>query len=291
MTPRVILVEGWAPSLIRIPETGQFRIYYQFRDGANLQMRMLASNDQGATWAAPVVVRTQIEANGASWGASVVDRGAGVSDLNKRFKNIHYWIGPGSNGPYVDNSANGLTWEAPSSRSTPVVSSSDQLDAFSLGSGFGLFTKTENATDYPRETWVSFGDGNFRNWSTPVKAFWRDLADPVDLEFYGATPLIVRGDWLITFVRILRDKIERGKGYSVMAWAHKDRPTAWTRSRKPFFEGVIATADQAHAWLRGVVEYNGTVYFTYDARPDGHKEGPRYVGFTAMPSSELAIRE
>jgi hypothetical protein len=252
-------------------------------------MRLITSDDDGATWATPIVVRNQVEASGASWGTSIVDRGAGVSDPNKRYKNIHYWIGSGSNGPYVDNSADGLTWEPPANHTTPVVSSSDQLDAFTLGTGFGLFTKYENTTQYPRETWISFGDTNFQNWSTPVKAFWRDPADPSNLEFYGATPLLVRGDWLITFVRILLDDVERGKGYSVMAWAHKDRPTVWTRSREPFFTGVPGTLDQAHAWLRGVVEHDGTIYFTYDARPDGHKDGPRYVGFTSMPSSELVI--
>ena len=287
---REILGEGWAPYIVRVPETGQFRIYHHQRNGANLQVVMRSSPD-GTAWASPVVVRSQVEAAGASWGSSVIDRGAGVSDPAKRFKNIHYWIGPGTGGAYVDNSTDGLVWEAPSSRVTPVVVSDDQLNPFTLpGGGYGLFTKHDIPSDpFPRETWVSLGDADFKNWSTPVKAFWRDPMDPPDLEFYGATQVLVRGDWLITFLRVLRDDVERGKGYTVLAWAHKDRPTIWTRSREPFFTGCPATDDQAHAWIYGVVEHSGTIYFSYSAYADGHKVGPRLVGIATMPSADLEI--
>src|SRR5690348_15676184 len=99
---REIIAEGFAPSgFIRIPETGQFRVYYNTRSGANFQMKMITSPD-GSDWSAsPITVRNQVEANGASWGTTIVDRGPGLSDPTRRFKNVHYWIGPGTNGAYV----------------------------------------------------------------------------------------------------------------------------------------------------------------------------------------------
>jgi hypothetical protein len=121
----------------------------------------------------------------------------------------------------------------------------------------------------------------------PRRVFVPDKRDEGETEFYGAACCLVRGQRLVAFLRVLRDDIDEGIGYTVLAWS--DDGTTWERAREPFLDRCPGSFDAAMAWVYGVIERAGTIYLVYSAYPSGHKVGDRGVALATLPSDALQV--
>jgi hypothetical protein len=286
MASRQIVTDSstFAPFIIFDPVMNKFRIWFNRRTTTDHILLGYRDSDDTVTWGPGSILRDDPAPGNAAWGAGVVDTGIAGP---QRFWHPFYWAGPGANGLYFSWSADGLTFTWPTSFVTPTIPGvGDRVDPFinPLG-GYGIFVKKETPEGL-RETWLTLSN-DLVTWTEPTRLAWADGDDHPKTEFYGAACCVVRNGVLIGFLRVLRDDVERGIGYTVLIWSRDGK--TWGRSRKPFFERCRGTRDQAHAWIYGVVERNGTVYFSYSAYPDGHKTGERFVGVATMPSASLTI--
>lgn len=125
------------------------------------------------------------------------------------------------------------------------------------------------------------------DWTHLGPVFWPDEHDKGITEFYGATaPILVAGR-LVSFVRILRDDVGEGIGWSEIAVS--DDGVSWHRERWPFIpRGASGNGwDAAMKWI-GDVEIVGAdlvgLTMDYDR---GHKVGNRVIGAFTVPLKQL----
>jgi hypothetical protein len=235
----------------------------------------------GLCTATPVIIRS----GERRYGADVLDEGIAGPE---RFKNSYSQSGLGYDGAYIETSPDGVTWTP--ATTTPTLTPAQADDIIQLWKnpfgGYGIFCKRwSNGHGTLRQTWLSRSSSN--GWGEPVPVFVNDPADHANNQFYGAIGPIMRGNVAIFFLRVLRDDLARGVGYTVLAWTRDG--VNFTRAREPFLVGRRGQPDEAMAWVTGAFEKDGTLYLTYTALELGHKGGPRRVMLATMPSSALAL--
>jgi hypothetical protein len=283
---RVIAADNYsfAPSILCDPVAGKFRMWHNRKTSSGHILFVHRDSTDGVTWSDGTILRDDQHEETAAWCAGVIDTGVAGP---QRFWHPFYWVGPGSNGMYFAWSADGIIWTWPASFTTPVMSGvDDRIDPFinPLG-GYGMFVK-KHPVGGLRETWVTLSP-DLVTWTTPTRAFWADAMDDGATEFYGAAGIIQRDGLLIAFLRVLRDDVRAGLGYTVLAWS-KDAVN-WNRSRVPFMLPRRGQFDDAHAWIFGVCEQANVVRFAYSAHDLGHKVGTRACVVTSMPSADLDV--
>lgn len=299
--PRRFLATNYCmcPSILYDAIAGKLRIWYNQKTNLAsppVNMMHMESSDLSATWSTPQLLRT------LSWGfgCSVIDEGVPGPE---RFKNAYNFQGsPGIDGGYLATSPDGLSWTPttdPQVRAqwTPAQAS-DILDIFKspLTGEYGCFIKYHPPDDI-RRFYLSVSDdfSDPLSWSVGLGTFvpgignrvvYPDAMDYGVTQFYGVTgPLLIDGV-LLFFIRVMRDDVGTGIGYTTLGWSF-DGGRSIIRSREPFMVGRPGTPDQTHAWVYGACVHDGTLYLTYSAYDGGHKVGNRAVGFTTMPVSDL----
>jgi hypothetical protein len=125
------------------------------------------------------------------------------------------------------------------------------------------------------------------DWTHLGPVFWPDAHDGGITEFYGATaPILVSGR-LVSFVRVLRDDVAAGIGWSEIAVS--DDGITWHRERWPFVQrGSGGDWDKAIKWIADVeVVGSDLVGITMDY-DEGHKVGGRVIGMFTVPMADVA---
>ncbi|MDH7487519.1 MAG: DNRLRE domain-containing protein [Anaerolineae bacterium] len=130
------------------------------------------------------------------------------------------------------------------------------------------------------------------DWGPSTEIWCPDDRDSGITQFYVTSNILMRGDYRLTMLSILRDDLTAsgvpgqvacvpynntytvyGMGYTVLAWS-TDGDT-WLRDRHTdkFFEPDPNPGawDHAHAWITGLVEVGDEVYMFYGGYQYGHK--------------------
>lgn len=286
-----ITTAGTAPSILWDAIAGRFRCWLLVPSGNGYALGHCDSLD-GLSWTTPVIVRPY-DGVTVKWGATVVDTGVPGPT---RFRNAYWTEGVGYDGIHIDASPDGLTWSlfgSPQSLVPPHTHSDDIVDLWRdpVDGQWGMFLKrwTDpvnklNNPDARRHTWVS-RSSDCLSWSTPTPAFWTDGLDHPGVQFYGCAGPLLINNMRVAFLRVLRDDVLRGIGYTVLAWSQDG--VNWNRNRTPFLVGDPFQADEAMAWVTGSVVRNQLVYLGIAAYRDGHKVGPRIAQLVTVPLSEF----
>lgn len=286
----------------------KFRMWYNATaEGRRGSLAYLESTD-GVDWDRPH--RVLLPING--YGASILDAGPQYPEPSRRFK-YAYWeqLDTGHHtqskaiGLCVAFSPDGIEWTK--FKRNPVLPDlwqfSPEADAKHVGDPrfkqtasdivdvtydparkryiAAIKSYTQPPTEFgPVSRTYEFGrrlvsqstSEDFVNWTTPRRIIIPDERDQGDTEFYGMA-MVPRGDTLVGFVRVLRDDVEHGVGYSTLATS-RDGGVTWHRLRKPFFENRASDAgafDHAVAWLSRPLRVGDELFFYYGGYNKGHK--------------------
>jgi hypothetical protein len=289
--PRGLISDGgmFAPSIIFDDRRGVFRLWYH-GPSARARIDVLhRESPDGLTWGPATRLYS-----GDAWGTNVLRDG-------DRYRWLTYQIQAKNGvipGMYAGQSADGLRWQlrGPLLRFADGVG--DIVDLFRdpirgrWGGFVKLFAKPREFGPDPRMasvrrlTGVTSSD-DFEQWAAPMRAFVPDAADEGEIEFYGAACCVVRDRRLVAFLRVLRDDVGEGIGYTVLAWS--DDGVTWERARVPFLDRCPRSFDASTAWVYGVTEHDGTIYLAYSAYDTGHKVGDRAVAIATLPSHALRL--
>jgi hypothetical protein len=258
----------------------KFRLWYNRNKGKCLSLiyREATNPTDGQAWS-----REEVLMVGPTYGTKVVDEGVPCPE---RFKRAVYWDGAGRiKGLYLQTSSDGKLWKF--TTSNPIFARSDDIvDLWKdpRTGTYGIFVK--HMVNGKRETMLS-RSSDFVNWSKPVTVFQSDSHDQGVTQFYGVACCLLRDNLLVGFLRILRDDIDQGIGYTVLTWSRDG--DNWARSREPFMVGCPGAFDAAHAWVYSAAEHDGTIYLSYPAYDQGHKVGNRAVAIAVMSSKDLSF--
>jgi hypothetical protein len=281
-TRSVILDDAYGGRILYDAIGDKYRLWCHQNYAPNLEFAYReASTIAGLTTATPVIIRQ----GALRYGCEVLDEGVAGPE---RFKNAYSQSGPGFDGAYIETSPDGVTWTPATTMPTLTPAQADDIIELwkSPSGGYGLFCKRwSNGNGTLRQTWLSVPGAN--GWGEPAPVFINDPADHANNQFYGAVGPIMRNGIMIFFLRVLRDDLARGVGYTVLAWTRDG--VNFSRAREPFLVGQRGQPDEAMAWVTGAFEKDGTLYLTYTALELGHKGGPRRVMLATMPSSALAL--
>lgn len=283
---------SFSPFLMWDAAVSKFRLWWN--EGPMGAVKFMHSDSPDAiTWSTPQVLRAD---NG--YGTTVVKDGP-------LYYSAYYVEGTGiPDGLRAMQSSDGLNWQLMSQCPLPLIQREYGHDIADLwrhpDGSFHLFTKnhylngeppaflTVRVTYHSRSTDMINWTMNRDSFGNPEPVFKPDAADSGKTEFYGAAgPVLVNGI-LVFFLRVLRDDLNQGKGigYTVLAFSRGDG-TCFIRSRKPW----TAFLDEpwAHAWVYGACVKDETLFVSYAAYEEGHKQGNRHVVVARMSVSELKL--
>lgn len=239
-------------SVIRDPQTGKFRLWYDRDRGVDSAVAYAESND-GIAWETPNLgilgdsnkVMSISEPFQSGYGASVLDDGPNASDPDKRFKLV--WWGQAKDWPEGDPgfrvafSPDGLHWTKypgnpvlPDFSEAPPHDVNDRRRAYGVGdiidvywdpirNRYGALIKTPatpadgyemgpKARSYIRRLVSGSISNDFTSWLRPWRVIVPEDRDEGILEFYGVGGIVSRGSLLVGFVRILRDDLPYNPG-------------------------------------------------------------------------------
>jgi hypothetical protein len=289
---RMLVAKGgvFVPSILFDERRGAFRLWYNGPSATHRVDVLHRESPDARAWGAATTVHS-----GDAWGT-------GVRPDGDRYRWLTYQIQEKDGvvaGMYSAESADGLHWSAlrgPLLRFKDGVG--DIVDLFydplrgRWGAFVKMFAESREFGPDPRTASVRRLTGvtssrDFEQWAAPVRAFVPDARDVGETEFYGAACCLVRDGRLVAFLRVLRDDIGEGIGYTVLAWS--DDGVTWQRARTPFLDRCPGTFDASTAWVYGVMERGGTIYLAYSAYDTGHKVGDRAVAIATMPSGALRV--
>jgi hypothetical protein len=289
--------DAFAPSILYDTARKEFRLWYDVSPGVRGKRVDLVHrrSTDGTTWGDPTIAYSD-----DAWGAVVKPHG-------DTYRWLFYLIDQAGGdatplqGVYAAESADGIAWPR---RHGPVLVSKDGVgdivDPFydplrrrwaafvKMFAESGEFGPNPKLASVRRLTGLSIASDFLTSWTPPARVFVPDGGDEGETEFYGAACCVVRGDYLIAFLRVLRDDIGEGIGYTVLAWTRDGN--RWERAREPFLNRCDrGSPDGAMAWVYGVAEHEGVTYLSYSAYDTGHKVGRRAVMIARMRSSELGV--
>lgn len=326
------------------PREKRFRMWYNADvlddpgDGEFFGKTAYLESDDGVHWPGPYRrMETLVEDGRVRFGASVLDYGPQHSVASERFKILYFDAGK-QVGPRVAFSPDGLQWKLWNGGKPilPVANGDDIWSAgydpirkryFLIGKIFEPYTWTnaegQKVTASIRRYFTSWSS-DFKTWSPPKMVFSPDEKDSGVTQWYGPAGFLVRGDLIITFLRVLRDDRSpegvpqaavdantrghaglgasglgkvggSGMGYTVLAWT-RDGET-WHRDRHTdvFFEPDprVGAWDHAMAWVGSAVPVNDEVYLYYSGYRWGHKyhhSVDRQLGLVKVPRDRFIAR-
>jgi len=152
---------------------------------------------------------------------------------------------------------------------------------------------------YRRLVVMSVSD-DFFHWRRPWRVMIPEPREEGLLEFYSSSPPLVRGNLMISFVRMLHDDypVEPGGeadgiGYTTLATS-RDGVT-WQRHDEIFFDRNPQPDawDRAMTWVSSAVEMGDENYLYYRGYKLGHKKEPkrwRQLGLAKMPHDRFVSR-
>ena len=308
--------------------SGRFRLWYNSRaDDGTIEVSHMEATD-GVNWIRPHQVLTELR----GYGASIVDDGAREADSARRYKFIFYenlervrYNLAEKSGLCVAFSPDGLNWTRHGDN--PVMrdlwrfspendpkgigdprfkqSPADIIDAVydPIRQRYVVCCKswTQPATEFGPVS-RSYDSGrrlvsqttstDFVNWTPLKRIFVPDEQDEGELEFYGCRP-IVRGNQLVGFVRILRDDVAAGVGYTVLATCNDGE--SWTRQRTPWLDRNAENPqafDHAATWVSDCVTAGDREYIYFGAYSGGHKvHSDRTLGLATLRRDGFVSRD
>lgn len=286
---------AYSPSILYDAVAGKFRVWYHQSFDPTLKFVHRESTSVDAngaiTWGPPTIIRS---GGPSKYGTHVIDTGVAGA---QRFVNAYYVSGPGVvDGVHFEGSPDGLTWT--DFGPNPVLTTAQADDIIDLWRDpttgtYGMFVKRWSGAvgTSLRRTYVTTHANLTTAWPAPVPLFAIDGGDgdTTVTQFYGASGPIMRDGVMVFFLRMLRDDIERGVGYTVLAWS-RDGVT-FSRARAPFVDGRRGKPDEAMAWVYGACEYNGNLYLSYSGYDLGHKVGNRAAMVLMIPAAALALTD
>lgn len=319
--------QNWQPffTVLRDPTASSskpFRMWYNVDvvddpvDGAFFGITGHLDSADGIQWPGPYERMNSLTVDGrVRFGANVLDDGPQHVPASERYKILYFDAGQQA-GPRVAFSADGRQW-AMQNGGRPVIPTSNGDDIWSasydpirkryflIGKTFCPFTWTnaegQRVTASIRRYFTCFSQ-DFKTWSEPKIVFSPDEKDAGITQWYGPAGFMVRGDLIVTFLRVLRDDLSpegvpaealaantkgsaglgasglgtaggSGMGYTVLAWT-RDGET-WQRDRQSakYFEPDprVGAWDHAMAWVGGAVPVGDDVYLYYAGYRWGHK--------------------
>ncbi len=315
--------ENWQPylSVLRDPQTGRFRVWYNTPVDTNEVSRChigyMESND-GIHWIGPPKILK--DPFPIQFGVKVLDRGLNYKDPAQRYVLASY-LKPGYR---VATSPDGINWTSISNK--PVFLHNHDITTIAWDpirkqyiavvsnrlSGFGdpSNPSIDDNRRIPHET-VS---KDLLHWKPiwPIIMPMNDIPmEHGETQFYSMSGIITRGDLLIGLVKVLRDDLNAtpgktakemgdmnrkaaGLGYTVLAWS-RDGVT-WERDYQPFIprNPIPGTFDHAMSWGDDQIIVGNNTYVYYAGYKRGHKVNrfnERQIGLAIMPKDRYVSRD
>jgi hypothetical protein len=286
-------------TVIRDPQTGRFRVWYDVpEDAGRSHLATMASTD-GIHWERPHLVLP--DPAPIQFGASVLDEGPASPDPQRRYK-FGWWM---DGGLQVAGSPDGLAWKP----LAPGVVLRHDHDINSLfrdpirNRYLAMVSSYGTGPDWRgkrRFTMQSVSD-DLVHWASPWPVITpEDGKDEGEMQFYCMAGLLARGDLLIGTLKVLRDDLPAdaggpaaGIGYTVLAWSRDGR--TWTRDRTPYFDRnpERGSWDHAMAWMDCQLPVGDQVYCYYGGYARGHKVErftERQIGLVHMRRDRYVAR-
>ncbi len=291
-------------SVLRHPESGQFRIWYgAWRDDKVMHASRLGylEGDDGIHWKRPA--RILDDPAPIQFGSEVLDEGPGFSDAANRYK-YGWWHGGGLRvagspdgmhfkpiAPDVvfahDHDITGI-WRDPLRRRYVVTASS--------------YRELPQFEGTRRTTLQAFSD-DLIHWSpAAVVLAADDRFDEGKTEFYAMSGFLARGGLVVGLVKVLHDdwkaegapKGAYGMGHTSLAWTRDGEH--WVRDREVFFgpDTKPGSWDHAHAWIDEQLPLGDDVHLYYAGYQWGHKHNrfeERQIGLVKMRRDRYVARE
>ncbi len=319
-------------TVLRDPETRRFRIWYNtLTQEGSRDYRHIATmeSEDGIHWIRPHKKLLDIS---SGYDCSILDEGTDSPDPSRRFK-LAFWenLEPvrynfsRKIGLCTAFSSDGLNWLK--YEGNPVLADQWQYSPENDPRGIGdprFKQSTGDIVDCVRDTlrerylvciksWTQppteFGpvsrsyewgrrlvsqttSQDFIHWSPIERIFVPDEKDEGDIEFYGCKP-VVRGNQLVGFVRILRDDVANGIGYTVLATCNDGH--TWNRMREPFLprnEADPSAWDHAVCWVGDCLTVEEKEYLYFGAYSGGHKQfDDRTLGVAVLRRDGFVSRQ
>lgn len=244
----------------RNPETGER--YLGYRESAD-----------GFTWKDARAIRTPEEMR---YGVSVIKDGAGF---------VLAWYG--WRGVHIARSPDGITW---TQIAGPILGETvgDIISLVKTRGQYFLYYKTYEG---PRRVVGVTTSTDLLNWSPGNLIFQPDTQDEGATEFYSLGGITERGGLMVGFLRVLRDDIDQGVGYTVLAWS-RDGLT-WQRDRQPFLDRKPGTFYGAMAWADAQATMGNQTLIYFGGYSIGHKPDPytsRTIGVATISTDRYVAR-
>jgi len=315
-------------TVIRDPQTRKFRMWYNHGIGKNAYIGYAESED-GIHWETPSL--GIYGPDNRVWqiygyDTNVIDEGSDFPRPQERFK-LAWWGGVTperlQEGLRLAVSPDGIHWTA--YEHNPVLPTkvegdprvhmrvSDIADVFydPIRKRYaGFFKASALASDgyiggpragelYRRLVIMSVSD-DFFHWRRPWRVMVPEPRDEGLQEFYSSCPPLVRGNLMISFVRMLHDEypVEPGGeadgiGYTTLATS-RDGVT-WQRHDEIFFDRNPRPDnwDRAMTWIGSVLTVGNEHYLYYGGYKLGHKKEPkrwRQLGVAKMDRDRFVSR-
>jgi hypothetical protein len=287
-------------SVVRDPQTGRFRIWYDARREDNSLLRShiaTMESEDGIRWIRPV--RVLDDPAPVEFCCSVIDEGPTFADPLARYKLGWCWWGQGrqDQGLRIATSADGLQWKplAPGI----VLSHSHDINNITHDPLRKRYVATVSVDG--RRTMQSTSQ-DLIHWKKPWYVMLPDAGDPKETQFYAMSGYIVRGDLWIGLVKILHDnwraegtpKGSYGMGHTQLAWSRDGE--SWVRDQTPYFEPDPKPGawDHAHAWMDCQVPVGDEVFIYYCGYKNGHKVNrleERQIGLVRIVRDRYVSRD
>ena len=282
-------------SVIRDRETGRFRMWYGVPVDASQSHLAHIESENGIDWIRPH--RVLDDPAPIQFGTSVIDEGHDFPNPQERFKYAYY--GRHNGGLNVAGSPDGMHWTPLAERA--VLKHNHDLNNIFRDSRRDLYTAmvnaytTGNSWSGKRRVTMQSVSEDLINWREPwLVVTPDDEVDEGETQFYGLSALLTRGDLLVGMVKILRDDLFRGIGYTSLAWSRDGEH--WTRDPAVFFHrnSQQGTWDHAMAWIDCQLLVDDELYLYYGGYAQGHKVNrfeERQIGMLIMPRDRYVARE
>ena len=292
-------------SILRNPSTGKFRIWFGcWSSDLSFTQSLLGymTSDDGIHWQRPKQI---LEGMGEiQFGISVIDDGLDFPVPEQRFK--FGWYAEG--GLKIAVSPDGLQW-TPLTGNVAVRHNHDITAIFHdpiRKRYIGIVSSGENNENWSGRRRITrmTHSKDLLYWAAPARILTPDdKLDDGETQFYAMDGFIVRGDFLIGMVKVLRDDLKAddppdppeayGVGYTALAWT-RDGET-WYRDQAHFFDPHPKKGawDHAHAWIDEQLPVGDEVYLYYGGYKSGHKVNrfeERQIGLVKMERDRYVAR-
>ena len=324
LTPHLILDRTWIASsrgtvrilgdpakigpLIDGPHDGNFESYVSVARDASGKLRMwydaqrdgtthlaYSESTDGLRWSQPRMLNLASTGDRMRYASGVLPTADGKGWLIA-------WVG--WTGNWVSESPDGLSW-TPLTSTAPIEDQDDIVTLVRAGPRLVMIGKVNSGpgenfggplirnipwAGFRRLVGEAWSDDGGRTWTPTVRIFEPDAQDEGVTQFYGMGGVVKRGDVYVGFLRVLRDDVGTGIGYTVLAWSHDG--IHWQRDRTPFLSPSPAPGwDHAMAWADSQVVDAGRTWIYYGGYAIDHKSDPfgsRSIGVATLPTDRYA---